>query len=519
MTGGITKVNIRPEVNILSVLRHLNYRPWFALAEFVDNAIQSFVTNRDELREADGVDTPLLVTVTIEPEGTGRIVITDNAAGIALQDFPRAFRPAQIPPDREGLSEFGMGMKSAACWFAKKWSVRTKALGEDFERVVRFDIDAIVEDRIEELTIFEVPSQPQRHYTVLELTDLCHVPKKRTIGKIKEHLASIYRTYLRDNTLVLMFGREELKFEETPVLKAATYRQPAADPIEWRKVIEMDLGGLHRVTGFAALREEGSTTHAGFALFRRGRLIEGSADESYRPEQIFGKSNSFTFQRLFGELHLSGFDVSHTKDGFRWEEHEELFLELLKSELKALPMNLLDQAEGYRAKLHKRARDLESVAETAARNVADVVERELAPVLEEETQHPANPPAVPVEIPTPSLSGFERTVEVCMSTTVWVLTIKASTDPTVSDWLRVSDATKPTNGGIRRRSVHVDVSLVHPFVERFAGAGFENMELFVRFASASALAAALSSEAGGKPQFFLHHLNKLLRETFAAPGP
>lgn len=515
MMSSIKKVNIRPEVNILSVLRHLNYRPWFALAEFVDNAIQSYLTNLEQLREVDGSDTSLRVTVTIDSEETGRITITDNAAGIAIQDFPRAFRPAQIPPDREGLSEFGMGMKSAACWFAKKWSVRTKTLGENVERVVRFDIDKIVEDRIEELTIIEVPSQPNRHYTVLELTDLCHVPKKRTISKIKEHLASIYRTFLRDKTLTLVFGRDELTFEENAILRAPPYREPVAEPIQWRKPIEMDLGGKHKVTGFAALREVGSTTHAGFALFRRGRLIEGSADESYRPELIFGKSNSYTFQRLFGELHLSGFEVSHTKDGFRWEEHEELFLELLKDELKAAPMNLLDQAEGYRAKQHKRT--LDDVAKRAADDVAAVVERELAPVLEEETQHPANPPAVPPEINAPSISGFERTVEVRVSTTTWILTIKASTDPTISDWLRVGDATKPTTDGGRRRNVQVDVSLVHPFVERFAGAGNENMEVFVRFASAAALAAALSAEAGGKPQFFLHHLNKLLRETFAAP--
>lgn len=517
MTNTINKVNIRPEVNILSVLRHLNYRPWFALAEFVDNAIQSYIANQERLRECDGIDTALRVSITIDSQGPGRIIIADNAAGIALQDFPRAFRPAQIPPDRDGLSEFGMGMKSAACWFAKKWSVRTKALGENVERVVRFDIDEIVDDRIEELAIIETPSLPNRHYTVLELTDLCHVPKNRTISKIKEHLASIYRTFLREKTLTLEFGKEVLFFESPAILQAAPYREPGSAPIKWHKAINMDLGGVHKVTGFAGLREVGSTTHAGFALFRRGRLIEGSADESYRPEQIFGKSNSYTFQRLFGELHLYGFDVSHTKDGFRWEEHEELFLELLKDELKSAPMNLLDQAEGYRAKQHKRTPGLDNVAETATNNVADVVERELAPVLEKESQHPANPPVVPPEILPPSSSGFERTVEVRVSTTVWVLTIKASTDPTVSDWLRVGDATRPTNDGLRRRSVQVDVSLVHPFVERFVGAGNENIELFVRFASAATLAAALSSEAGGKPQFFLHHLNKLLRETFAAP--
>ena len=515
MTAPISKVNIRPEVNILSVLRHLNYRPWFALAEFVDNAIQSYVTNRERLEACDGENASLRVQVTIDPEGTGRIIVTDNAAGIALADFPRAFRPAQLPPNRDGLSEFGMGMKSAACWFAKKWSVRTKALGEDVERVLRFDIDAIVEGRIEELTIEEVPSQSDRHYTVLELTDLCHVPKRRTIGKIKEHLGSIYRTYLRDKTLTLVFGREELAFEETTVLQAPPFRHPTAESIEWRKPINMDLGGAHKVVGFAGLREVGSTTHAGFALFRRGRLIEGSADEPYRPEQIFGKGNSYTFQRLFGELELSGFEVSHTKDGFRWEEHEELFLELLASELRSDPLNLLDQAEGYRAKQHKRT--LADIAEKAAIDVAGVVERELRPVLEEQSLHPANPPAVPAEIDVPSLSGFERTVEVRASNTLWALAIKASTDPSVTDWLRVGDASKPSTDGTRRRTVQVDVSLVHPFVERFAGANNENIEVFVRLASAGALAAALSAEAGGKPHFFLFHLNNLLRETFAAP--
>ena len=55
---------------------------------------------------------------------------------------------------------------------------------------------------------------------------------------------------------------------------------------------------------------------AGFALFRRDRLIQGSGDEGYRPELIFGKPNTFAYQRVFGEIHLDGFQVSHTKDGY-----------------------------------------------------------------------------------------------------------------------------------------------------------------------------------------------------------
>ena len=121
----IDRINIRPGVSVLSVLSHLNYRPWFALAEFVDNAIQSFIDQRVQLSSLDNEDCKLRVAIEIDTDDSGRITIRDNAAGIAAADFPRAFRPAQLPPNRTGLCEFGMGMKSAACWFAPKWSVRT----------------------------------------------------------------------------------------------------------------------------------------------------------------------------------------------------------------------------------------------------------------------------------------------------------------------------------------------------------------------------------------------------------
>src|SRR6516165_8315156 len=140
----LDKVSIRPGVSILSVLRHLNYKPWFALAEFVDNSLQSYLDNRTSLEASHGADFKLRVRIDVESSPTPRISIKDNAAGIARDQFPRAFRPAAIPADKSGLSEFGMGMKSASCWFSPRWQVRTKALGEPVERTVRFDIDRIV---------------------------------------------------------------------------------------------------------------------------------------------------------------------------------------------------------------------------------------------------------------------------------------------------------------------------------------------------------------------------------------
>ncbi len=91
-----------------------------------------------------------------------------------------------------------MGMKSAACSVSERWSVRTKALGETLERTIHFDIRHIVDNKLESLnTEPRDIGDPSAHYTVVTLRGLHHVPQGRTLGKIKDHLASIYRMFLK----------------------------------------------------------------------------------------------------------------------------------------------------------------------------------------------------------------------------------------------------------------------------------------------------------------------------------
>ena len=104
--ANITSVNIRPGVNTLSVLPHLNYKAWFALAEFVDNSIQSSVNNRDKLDRLVGGKFKLRVDIDLN-SNDNLIIIKDNAAGISQSDYERAFRTAEVPPNSKGLSEFG----------------------------------------------------------------------------------------------------------------------------------------------------------------------------------------------------------------------------------------------------------------------------------------------------------------------------------------------------------------------------------------------------------------------------
>ena len=100
----IQKISIRPGVSILSILKHIEYDPWYALAEFVDNAIDSYLKYEKQLKEIEGESFQLIVKIEFN-EVDKKITIKDNAAGIHQKDYPRAFRAAEIPPDNSGLSE------------------------------------------------------------------------------------------------------------------------------------------------------------------------------------------------------------------------------------------------------------------------------------------------------------------------------------------------------------------------------------------------------------------------------
>ena len=483
------KVDIRPGVSVLAVLRHLNYKPWYALAEFVDNSVESFSLHRETLREHHGNGFKLVVNIDIDTTSPARISIRDNAAGIALTDFGRAFRPAAIPPDRSGLAEFGMGMKSAACWFAPQWVVRTSALGETVTRTVCFEIANIVNDEIEELEIQEDAEAADQHYTEIVLENVFNVPVGRTVGKLKEHLTDIYRVFIRKGTLELRFNGDPLSPHETLVLNAPYFREKKGAAREWRKEVHFDFGNGLSVSGFAALRETANTAKSGFSLFRRGRVIEGSGDEGYRPKHIFGTSNSYRYQRLFGELHLDGFEVSHTKDGFRWDENEQPFLELLREHLDSEDLPLLKQAEGYRARVAQKL--LANTATQAVDNTARAIRERLPSTLLEIAESP--PVDTPREEAPHEGTLARKQFNIRFRDKDWHISIELTEDPSESQWLVLSDVAASTE---QPRSLDIRVSMIHPFMVRFAQSNSEDVEAMLRVAAALALGEVLARDSG-----------------------
>ena len=511
----LQSINIRPGVKILAILSRINYSPWFAIAEFVDNSIQSFLDYEDEIKRWEGDKAKLKVEVELDSAEGGNLIVRDNAAGIHETDYHRAFRPADAPPDTSGLSEFGMGMKSAACWFSPIWEVRTTALGEAVEKTVRFDIAKIVEDNLEELDIEYRPIEPSTHFTEVRLSNLHRPPQGKTIGKIQEYLASIYRVFIREGFLELHFRRRALSYEEPEILYAPFHKDESEAPQLWRKEINFDFEGGLRAHGFAALRETMSTSPNGFSLFRRKRLIQGVGEKPYLPALI-GPLNHSLARRLFGELHLEGFNISHTKDGFQWDENEELFLELLERELNAAPIPLLSQGRGFLAR--SKTQDLEKGAKTSTLRTSKIVKEEVPPFVEEQLiEGPYKAPS-PLDLPFTKETVASQTVSVGIGGETWEITMELSNDSAIGDWLSISDESFDESDAVNVRRVKIRLSLAHPFMLQYSGVDAFQIEPLQRVATAIALAEIIAEETGIEmPGTFRRIINGLLRDALWKP--
>lgn len=343
----IDNVSIKIQTGVYGQFRNLNNKVWFALGEYVDNAVQSFENNKFFFNNYYNGNYQFEVRINIDWEKS-EITIYDNAGGIDKANFQRAFEPANIPIDNTGLHEFGMGMKTASVWLANYWSVRSAAINEFEERYVEFDLNKVLEEEKEELKVTNKKKDKSTHFTEIKLSQLSHnAPSNMQMDKIRRHLSSIYRKFIRSGDLKLIINDIELTYDDPEILVAPYFSNPNGKKITWKKEINFSMG-QYKISGFIGILNTMSTNEInGLSLFRRGRVIEGSHDEKYRPKVICGQVGSPRYKRIFGELELEGFAVSFNKGSFQEQEDIEALMDALRLEISAKDFDLFTQAEKY----------------------------------------------------------------------------------------------------------------------------------------------------------------------------
>lgn len=386
-------VSIEWESSGYSVLKNLNSSVLGIFCEFIDNSLQSYREQKNEILK---YDKNYQLKIDIDYIDGKEIIIRDNAGGINQKNFKRALKPANKPEDTTGYNEFGLGMKYAAVWISNEWELKSSAIGESVERSVLFDYDKVVSGNIKNLPFKEKYVRSDKHFTEVRLRRLesKHVSNwqweylRRKITYIYRNFirteSSFYSNWKEDYVEFNVFG-ETLKWEEYNFLKEQWYEDRQIHfndnkSIEWKfkfdwmplsydeEVLNRD-GDIEKrksnieISGFVGILPDGEHSGKnGFSLFRRGRVVEG-IDKRVFPIDISGKSaRSFKYIRLYGELHFRNVDISFdkTKLAINKETRDEIFTVisgLIKNvefpEFPGKKFNFISQADKHRAKFSR----------------------------------------------------------------------------------------------------------------------------------------------------------------------
>jgi len=335
---------------LLESYKRLPYKVWYALAEFVDNSIQS-CRNHPGMAEIYNENGETL-TVSIDYDSSkanGYIRIDDNAFGMNGEVLRKALILGKRPDNDKGLSKYGMGLKTSAFWFGDQWEITTTEYGSELKYSLKVDLDEIIAAEKEfhaeqektggilqyksSIDVTESTCDANEHGTTIIITKLHQRITPTRANNCKMYLGSIYRKDIEKGTLNLQFQGEEVNYEKANLTSKLLKDEDGND---YFRSFQLDINGKI-VDGWAAILKNGSRNLGGFALIQADRVIQGWPT-NYRPITLFGDqdggSNTLTNQRLFGELKLDGFEVSHTKDNILFSDDDELKLdEKLQEEL------------------------------------------------------------------------------------------------------------------------------------------------------------------------------------------
>jgi hypothetical protein len=357
--------------------KRLPYRPWTALAELVDNSVSSFRLHRKELdaaMKATG-DSPYVTIVYNNKDDILRV--SDNAFGMDLEDIQNALTLGKAPTDQSQLSQYGLGLKTATIWFANETTIQTSRLGEPVRRTVTYRFSDLVEGKTA-LQFTEEEADPDLHFTIIEMSKLDHHPKTRTVSMIGTTLQSMYR---RDLARGLKISVNDRPLAFPPYTEDVWLKDADGKPYKKDFVIEID--GI-KAKGWVGIfkKDAGGRSKAGFALMWRDRAIKAEPD-AWKPQNIYGEvgSNDTVNQRLVGEIDISEFNVSHTKDEIVFMgDQEDAFQDALLEECRymretaLIPYKNLDGSESQRPKERDAVRTQRVIEEVESAEVVTVVE-------------------------------------------------------------------------------------------------------------------------------------------------
>ena len=268
------EVDVAPEMELYKILQRQSYSVETALAEFVDNSIQSFIEQRTAIHQSEGLEPKLKVQITISSSDNW-ITIEDNAGGITRDNFQRAIRIGyglDPKPKQQSLSVYGIGMKSSAIWLSNRWSIETSVLGSSEKLSTTFDLDQLLASGTTKIEVQSSPEDAMKHYTKITIIDCLRdlsVPKEYFEETVLPFLLETFYKF-KNVRIEVMYNDSLLETTSTELIEPTPLVYPRVDKDgeklsesseEWKTKLDF-IHENKQVSGFIMIREKGGLSRS-----------------------------------------------------------------------------------------------------------------------------------------------------------------------------------------------------------------------------------------------------------------
>lgn len=390
-------VQIPPHPRILRALAEIDFDHWQCIAELVDNGFDEFLEIQ---RTGASWDESFRVHVALPQQASGRIVVSDNGRGMALEQIKNAVSAgysSNDPVSKLGL--FGMGFNVSTARLGGVTTFLSTRAGDPEWVGVRIDVRDMDADFT--VPVVRVPkADAAEHGTRIEIDELTlgkFYTRPGNRSRLRAQLGGIYSHVLDergyelvvDTTAVTPYrhcvwsaDRKVVRSgEEVPARISIDEELPpmkvCRDCAQWQstdndtcqqcdspRLVERE----RRVHGWLGVARELDSKEFGIDFLRNGRkilrfdrsLFEWSDpdDASGAPLPEYPLEVPYNRGRLVGEIHLDHVPVLYTKDAFDFNDRAwKTAVRLLRGETSLLPNTAKARGdapnESPLARLHK----------------------------------------------------------------------------------------------------------------------------------------------------------------------
>lgn len=309
----ITKLVV--DNNSLKRYKDLPYKVWYALAEFIDNSLHSYLENKEFLNSIGINSCEVLIRIEKDENLEEKIIIEDNAGGIHSDDFERLVSiGVKKAKSKHQLSEFGMGMKTAGIWLGDKITINTKNFQINDNYQILIDLEK-TNNEVDIKKTYLSSTLPCYTNVIIEKLNR-NLTHKTTLKNTKDSLANMFKKFIEKGELTLFYQGKKLEVDNYKLLE---YNSELV-----KKDFEIVLSNGKIAKGWVGIlnKEYSSERRAGFYIYRFNRLLCGYPENTWKPKEIFGGYGKKS-TTLIGEVDMSDFQVAHTKNAINFVMNEE----------------------------------------------------------------------------------------------------------------------------------------------------------------------------------------------------